>query len=240
MTGTERKRILRAAATATAPVFFGYLFVGLAFGLLMQKSGYGGLWAAACSLFVYAGSMQFVLVGLLLNPVGLLQTAVVTLAVNIRHAFYGLSMLEKFRAFGRCKPYMIFSLTDETYSLLCGVKPPEGVPEQPFYFWISLLDHCYWVLGSLLGSTVGALLPFDSTGIDFALTALFVVIFTEQWLTAASHLPALVGLGCGAGCLLLLGPENFLPPALLLTVAALVLGRGKLEPRLAPEEVPQS
>ena len=165
----DTSKTLRAALTATAPVFFGYIFVGMAFGLLLQKAGYNALWAFGCSLTVYAGSMQFVLVELLTSWVGLAQTAVVTLAVQARHAFYGLSLIDKFKGLGKKKPYLIFALTDETYSLLCSVKTPEGCDRGKFYLLISALNQSYWIVGGVLGATIGELVPFNSTGIDFAM-----------------------------------------------------------------------
>ena len=230
----DTSKTLRAALTATAPVFFGYIFVGMAFGLLLQKAGYNALWAFGCSLTVYAASMQFVLVELLTSWVGLAQTAVVTLAVQARHAFYGLSLIDKFKGLGKKKPYLIFALTDETYSLLCSVKTPEGCDRGKFYLLISALNQSYWIVGGVLGATIGELVPFNSTGIDFAMTALFIVIFVEQWLTAKSHIPALVGIACAAVCLLLFGTDGFLPPALLLTVAVLVAGRRTIERKIGP------
>lgn len=225
-------RALRAAAAATAPIFFGYVFVGMAFGLLLQKTGYGVLWAFLSSLTVYSGSMQFVLVGLLAGWPGFLHVIVVTIAVQIRHAFYGLSLIEAFKGLGVRKLYLIFAFTDETYSLFCSIKPPEATPRGRFYLMIALLNQCYWVAGGVIGATVGELIPFDSTGIDFAMTALFIVIFVEQWLDSKTHIPALAGLGCALVCLLLFGADGFLPPALLLTVGVLLAGRRPLEKRL--------
>lgn len=149
--------------------------------------------------------------------------------VNCRHLFYGLSLLEPFGRTGKLKPYMVFSLTDETYSLQCGVKPPEGVDEGWFRFFISILDHSYWIFGSVIGALAGTLIPFDSTGIDFAMTALFTVIFVEQWESADSHLPALTGVAVTAGCLLLFGSENFIPFALLGIAVILLASRERLE-----------
>ena len=223
------KQTVKAAFLATIPVLCGYLFVGIAFGMLLQNAGYSFLWALLISLFVYAGSMQFVMVGFLSGGVGLLSAAATTLAVNSRHMFYGLTFLEKFQKMGARRPYMIFSLTDETYSLLCSVKTPEGVEENLLYFSISLMNHLYWILGSALGALLGAVLPFDTTGIDFAMTALFTVILTEQLLEAKSLRPALVGFACGVGCLLLFGPDGFILPALSLAVALLMLLRPQME-----------
>lgn len=207
----------------------GYLFLGVAFGVLLQKNGYGVFWAILMSAVIYAGSMQFLAINFLTPGVGVLSIIFMTLMVNIRHIFYGLSMLEHFRGTGKKKPYLIFSLTDETFSLLCSAEPPQGVDRGLFYFFISLLDQVYWVAGSALGGLAGALLSFNTKGIDFAMTALFVVIFVNQWRESKQHLPALCGLGLTALCLLVFGADNFLLPALLLILAALLLCRRRLE-----------
>lgn len=207
----------------------GYLFLGVAFGVLLQKNGYGVFWAILMSAVIYAGSMQFLAINFLTPGVGVLSIIFMTLMVNIRHIFYGLSMLERFRGTGKKKPYLIFSLTDETFSLLCSADPPQGVDRGLFYFFISLLDQVYWVAGSALGGLAGALLSFNTKGINFAMTALFVVIFVNQWRESKQHLPALCGLGLTALCLLVFGADNFLLPALLLILAALLLCRRRLE-----------
>lgn len=212
----------------TIPVLCGYLFLGTAFGLLMNQAGFGVLWAFLTSVFVYAGSMQFALVGLLSSGTALVSIALLTLSINCRHIFYGFSFLEKFKSMGRAYPYMVFSLTDETYSLLCSAKIPKELDENRVTFYISFLDQLYWVAGSVIGSLLGQLLPFQTTGLDFAMTALFVVIFVEQWLSAKSHLPALVGLGCGIVSLILLGPDQFILPALAASVLLLLLLKGTL------------
>lgn len=220
---------LRYAFRQTIPVLCGYLFLGLAFGLLMQQARYGWPWAVLTSVIVYAGSMQFVLVGMLGGGfASLLSVALTTLSVNSRHLFYGLSFLETFRKMGKARPYMIFSLTDETYSLLCNLHPPKALNADRVRLYIALLDHLYWVAGSAAGAVLGSVLPFDLTGIDFAMTALFVVIFVEQWCAAKSHLPALAGAVFALLWLVILGPDRFLLPALVCTVLALLLGRGML------------
>lgn len=225
-------RELRYAFRQTVPVLCGYLFLGLAFGLLLQQAGYGWPWAVLTSVIVYAGSMQFVLVGLLGGGfASLLSVALTTLSVNSRHLFYGLSFLETFRKMGRAKPYMIFSLTDETYSLLCSLQPPKELDADRVRLYIALLDHVYWVAGSAAGAILGSVLPFDLTGIDFAMTALFVVIFVDQWCGAKSRLPAVAGLGFGLLWLVVLGPDRFLLPALVCTVLVLLLCRGTLQPQ---------
>ncbi|MBQ7737892.1 MAG: AzlC family ABC transporter permease [Oscillospiraceae bacterium] len=201
------------------PVMAGYMVLGMGFGILLHSRGYGPLWAAAMSLFIYAGSMQFVGVDLLSTGAGLLTAAVTTLFVNARHLFYGVSMLERYHGAGAKKPYLIFTLTDETYSLVCG----EAGEDLTYCIRLSLLDHCYWVTGSVLGSLLTQVLPFDTTGIDFSLTALFVTVFLDQWMKYSDHRPALVGLGVSGISLLLFGPENFLLPAMAGILALLLL-----------------
>ena len=174
------KKAFRPAFTATIPVLCGYLFIGFAFGVMLRDIGFGSIWSFFCSLSIYAGSGQYLLVSLLAARASLVTVAVMTLLLNCRHIFYGLSFLETFHEMGRRKWYMIFSLTDETYSLLCSVKTPEGIDAGDMRFWIAMLDHSYWILGGVLGTIIGGILPFDTTGIDFAMTSLFTVIFVEQ------------------------------------------------------------
>lgn len=212
----------------TIPVMLGYIFLGIAFGLLIQNAGYNALWAFLISVVVYAGSMQFVLVTLLTSGAGLLSAALMTLFINGRHIFYGLSFVEKYKKTGKAYPYLVFSLTDETYSVLCGTKIPEGMEEKKVYFWISFLDQCYWVLGSVIGALAGSYITFDSTGIDFSMTALFIVIVVEQWQETKSHFPALLGAVCGILWLVVLGPDRFILPALCSCVVILLLVRRRI------------
>lgn len=205
----------------------GYLFLGIAFGLLLQRAGYGWPWALCISLFVYSGALQFVLVGFLSGGASLLSVAVMALSLGSRHIFYGLSFLDKFREMGKKGLYMVFSLTDETYSLLCGTRSFDA-DEKKLYFWMSLLNQLYWLAGSVLGAVAGGLLPLDLTGIDFAMTALFVVIFVEQWKSFSSHLPAVVGAVCGVASLLVFGAEGFVLPALAISVLLLAGCRGRV------------
>ena len=220
---------LRAAFPLTVPVLMGYLAIGMAFGLMLQSAGYGVGWAALMSLTIYAGSGQYLGVSLLAMGAPLTQVALLTLVINMRHMVYGLSMLEKFRGMGARKLYMIFSLTDETYALLSSAEPPRGGDPRRFYFSVAVLDHSYWVIGSVLGSVAGALLGFDTTGVDFAMTALFLVIAVNQWRSYPSHLPALLGAALTAVSLALVGPDNMLLPALGAMLLALVLLRPRLE-----------
>lgn len=212
----------------TIPVMLGYVFLGIVFGLLIQNAGYSALWAFLISVVVYAGSMQFVLVTLLTSGAGLFSAALMTLFINGRHIFYGLSFVEKYKRMGKTYPYLVFSLTDETYSVLCGTKIPEGMEEKKVYFWISFLDQCYWVAGSVIGALAGSYITFDSTGIDFSMTALFIVIVVEQWQETKSHFPALLGAVCGILWLVVLGPDRFILPALCSCVVILLLVRRRI------------
>ena len=219
---------LRAAFPATIPVLTGYLCIGMAYGLLMANAGYGVFWALLLSLLCYAGSMEFVAVSLLTAGFDPVQALLMALMINARHAFYGLSMLEKYRGTGWARPFLIFSLTDETFYLVYTLEPLDGVTRRDFYFWISLLDYLYWQMGSVLGALIGGLLPFDTTGLDFALTALFIVLFLEQWRKRENRPVALIGLGCTAASLAVVGADRLVIPAMVLILAVLLGGRNKL------------
>lgn len=223
------RKALAAAFPVTVPVLMGYLSIGIAFGLMLERAGYNFIWAFFMSLTIYAGSGQYLGVELLATAAGLGTVAVMTLLINFRHLVYGLSMLEKFRGMGWRKFYMIFSLTDETYALLAGADVPVGVRPRDFYFAVAVLDQLYWIAGSVIGGVAGGLLSLDITGIDFAMTALFVVIAVEQWKSAKEHLPALLGAGCTLIFLILMGEEQMLLPALGAIVAALLLLRPRLD-----------
>lgn len=225
-------KALRAAFPHTIPVLAGYLALGIAFGLMMWDIGLGPLWSGLMSFTMYAGSGQILAVSLISAGAALTQTALLTLVLHFRHFFYGLSLLSQFRGTGWRKPYLIFGLTDETYALLTAVQVSPEVPAPDFYLAITLLNQCYWIAGSLLGSLVGRLIPFSTEGVDFAMTALFVVLLVEQVKKRENRLPALVGLGCALAMLGLLGPDRFLIPAL----AALTLGLLALRPRAHGKE----
>ena len=220
-----KKNLLRAAFLDTVPVMTGYVFLGFGFGIVMHQSGYGGLWPIAMSLFIYAGSMQYMAVGLLTGGASLLTTALTTLVVNARHLFYGISMVDAYKGAGRKKPYLIFALTDETYSLVSRENLPEGVPFLPYCLLVSFFDQCWWVAGTALGALAGDLLPLNFEGIEFVLTALFVTIFVEQWLSTKNHFPALTGLAATAACLLIFGRDVFLIPSMCLIAAILIMAR---------------
>ncbi len=181
------------------------------------------------SAFIYAGSMQYVGVSLLTGGASVLTTALTTIMVNARHLFYSISMIDTYKDAGQFKPYMIFALTDETYSLLCDGTTPDGTEPNLYRFFVSLFNQCYWVSGSVLGSLLGTVLPFPTTGIEFSMTALFVAAFTEQWLTTKGHVPALTGLLSTLLCLLVFGRERFLIPAMLLITLILTILRRREE-----------
>ena len=225
----NRISTIRHAFYKSIPVMAGYIVLGTGFGILMNNAGYGVLWTAAMSAFIYAGSMQYVGVGLLTGGASVLTTIITTVMVNARHLFYSISMFEPYKNAGKYKPYLIFALTDETYSLLCDGQVPEGADPNQYRFLVSLFNHSYWVTGSILGSLLGAVLPFPTTGIEFSMTALFIASFTEQWLTTKDHIPALTGLFSTLLCLVLFGRQNFLIPAMLCITLVLTILRGREE-----------
>lgn len=213
-----------SAARDTLPVLAGYLVLGFGFGLLMNSRGFSFWWSVSMSLFIYAGSMQYLAADLLTGGASLLTAALTTLLVNARHLFYGVSMLERYGAVRR-KPYLIFGLTDETYSLVCAGERKED----SYYFRVTLLDHLYWVGGTALGALAGSFLHFNTEGIDFALTALFLTVALEQWLSGKDHVPALIGLGGSVLCLALFGADSFLLPAMGVILLLLMLSRKRGE-----------
>ena len=219
-------KMIKPALLATIPVLTGYLVLGFGFGIVLKANGYGILVAFVMSLTIYAGSMQYAAVGLLTGGASLVTVALTTLMVNARHLFYGISMLERYKSVGKVKPYLIFALTDETYSLVCDGAPniePEN--KSKYYFLVSLFNQIYWIVGSVAGAIVGSLVKFNSEGIDFALAALFLTVFLEQWLTAEKHTSAVIGVAVSVGCLLLFGSEHFLIPAMLVITLLLCLMR---------------
>lgn len=228
------KQLLRKAFPSTVPVLAGYIFLGIAYGITMRENGFGVFWAFLISMTVYAGSMQFALIGLMTGSFAPVTTALMTLLVNARHIFYGLSMLGHYRDLGKEKGYLVFALTDETYALLCSGAPSGAVPSK-WYMAISGLNHTYWVAGSVIGAVLGQVLPFDMTGIDFAMTALFTVIVTEQTLDVLAEVrkgsislsravyPLILGLGTTILCLLLMGKESFLIGAMACMLVCFLL-----------------
>lgn len=209
----------------SVPIMAGYIVLGMGFGVLLESKGYGVLWAIAMSVFIYAGSMQYVAINLITGGASLIATALMMLMVNARHLFYGISMLDKYKNTGKYKPYLIFALTDETYSLVCSGKIPEGVDRNKYYFLVSLFDQVYWVIGSVIGSVVGSVLNFNTAGIDFSMTALFLVVFVEQCKSTKDRASAITGVVVSVVCLLIFGAGNFVIPAMISITVILLLMR---------------
>lgn len=235
-------KAFRFALRQIAPVVFAYVFVGLASGLLLHKAGYGAIWAFLSALFIYAGSMQIVMVTLMTSGVPLYMVAAMTLLINARHVFYGISFVDEFRAIGRRKgcawkyPYMALTLTDETYSLLCALKTPEGMDRGKVEFYILNLCHLLWVASCTAGALIGGMLPVDMSGIEFSATALFVAVVVNQWREAQSHLPAVIGLLSAVFFYLTLGPDRLILPALSVSVVALALLEKRIPVRTLEEK----
>ena len=223
------KRTLKKAFKDSLPILAGYLALGIGFGVLLHSKGFSFLWALLMSCTIYAGAGQYAAVDLLSSGASLITTAVMTLIINARHFFYGFSLLDKYKGTGKAKPYMIFALTDETYSLVCTAKIPEGIDEKRYYLFLSILDQLYWISGCTIGALLGTFIPFDSTGIDFAMTALFVVIFVEQWLDTKEHLPAILGAATTLVCLFIFGAQYFIIPSMAFIAVELVIFRKRFE-----------
>ena len=231
-----KKKALKAAIPHTIPVLAGFIFLGIAYGVLMASKGYGALWSLLMSTIAFCGSMQFVAITLLTSTFAPVQTFILTLLVNARHLFYGISMLKKYRGVGRLKPFLIFMMCDETFSVNYSAQVPEGVDKGWFYFFISFLNYSYWALGSVLGGLLGNFITFNTEGLDFSLTALFVVIFLDQWKERKNRIPALLGVGAASISLVIFGPSDFIIPAMILILASLTLLRRKLDIRIKGDE----
>ena len=219
---------LKAAFPHTVPILTGYLAVGLAYGLLMASKGYNFLWSGFVSAFAFCGSMQYVAITLLTTAFDPLSAFFLSLMVNARHLFFALALLPKYRGLGKLRYFLIYTLSDENFSLSSTVEPPEGVDTGKFYLSISLLDWSYWVIASMLGGVLGGVLPFDISGMDFALTALFVVLFLEQLRQKQRRLPGAIGIACAVVALLVCGPDNLVIPSMVLIFASLLIERKKL------------
>ncbi|MDO4975635.1 MAG: AzlC family ABC transporter permease [Eubacteriales bacterium] len=229
----NQKKTLLYSFRSSLPVMAGYVVLGIGFGILLESKGYGILWAFAMSLFIYAGSMQYVAIDLLAVGANLITVAIMTLMVNIRHIFYGITMLLKYKDTGKEKPYLIFALTDETFSLVCSPDLPEGVDRKKYYFFVSLFNQIYWITGSLIGNILGNVIPFSTKGIDFSMTALFLVILFGQWESTKEHKPALTGILISVICLLIFGADSFLIPSMIgITIALFGLKRFMKEEEL--------
>ena len=217
-----REHTFKTAFKDSIPVMAGYIVLGTAFGVLLADKGYGFIWAFVMSFTIYAGSMQFVAINLLTSCASLISAAIMTLLVNARHIIYGISMIEKYGDTGKVKPYLIFSLTDETYALVCRGNP-ENTDSKKYYLYISALDQCYWIAGSIIGTLIGSAVTFDTAGIDFAMTALFTVIFVDQLLHSKNVIPAIIGIVCSVICLIIFKAQNFLIPSMLIITLSLFI-----------------
>lgn len=226
-----KRKALKAAFPYTLPILAGFLFLGITYGIYMNTSGFSFLYPMAMSLAIYAGSMEFVAVSMLLGAFHPLQAFLMTLMVNARHLFYGLSMLERFKGVGKKKYYLIFGMCDESFSINYSAAIPEDVDRGWFMFWVTALDQCYWFLGATLGGICGSYISFSTEGLDFAMVAMFVVIFLDQWKKEKDHTSSLLGLGISALCLAVLGPDRFIIPSMAGIVAVLTLVRRPMEKR---------
>ena len=213
---------------------YGYLFLGITFGIMLREVGFGVFWAFISSLFIYAGSGQFLMCEFIADNASLITCGVMTILLNSRHIFYGLSFLTRFNVLGGKKWINILELTDETYSVLCFTEKDNAHPLTMLF--ISLFDHSYWIIGSIIGNLIGSI-PFDFTGVDFSMTALFVVLFVEQWKSSGYKLPAVTGFVSSVLFLLTMGPENFIFPSLVLSSVVLIFTRSIYERKIEKEEV---
>ncbi len=226
----------RAAFPVSLPVLAGYIFLGAGYGVLMRNIGYGPFWTGVLSAMILGGTIQYVATTLLVLDFAPVNALAVSLILNARHLFYGFSMLERYAGAGWKKPFLVFWLTDETFSLVCTDDTPPGIDKTWFRFFVSGLNYCYWIAGGLIGNIASGLLAFDSRGIEFVMTALFTVIVVNQWRSAKTHYPALIGLVLPVVCLACIGPDNFLIPAMIAIVVVLMLARPKLQPLVRPED----
>lgn len=222
-------RALKAAFPHTIPILAGFLFLGMTYGIYMSSLGFSFVYPMGMAMIIFAGSMEFVTANLLVGAFDPLQAFLMTLMINARHLFYGLAMLDKYNIPGLKRLYLIFGMADETFSVNCTAQPPQGVDRGWFMFFVTLLNQSYWVLGATLGGLFGMVLHFNTEGLDFVMTAMFVVIFLENWLKEKDHTSALLGLGLSVLCLMVFGPEKFIIPAMVCIMLALTALRSRLE-----------
>lgn len=224
----ELKKAMIAAFPLTIPVLTGFLVLGMAYGVLMQSKGYGILWSVLMSAIAFCGSMQFVAITLLTTTFHPMQAFLLSLTVNARHLFYGISMLDKYKGLGKIRGFIIYTLCDETFSISSSVTPPDGIEKKYFYFSISFLDYIYWVLGTFLGGLVGGVISFNTKGLDFVLTALFVVLFMEQMKKQENRISGFLGVASSVAALILFGANSMIIPSMIILLLVLLLGRKKL------------
>ena len=222
------KRDVTAAFHTSVPIMVTFLVLGTGYGILMQKHGFGWIWSMLSGIVIFSGTVQFVSVSLLSGG-SVLMALVTALMISARHSFFSISMIGRYRTEGKRKWYLFYALCDETYAVLCKEEEPEGVNKSAYRVLVTLFDQASWVLGSALGGLAGSFLPFDSTGIDFAMTALFTTVFIQQWIDSRCHIPALLGLGATFACRLLFGKDMFLIPAMAVIIVVLIVMRKKIE-----------
>jgi 4-azaleucine resistance transporter AzlC len=233
----NKVKALKAAFPHTIPIFTGFIFIGIAYGVLMESKGYGFLWSLFFSMVVFAGSSQYVAITFLTSVFNPVYALLMSLMINARHLFYGISLIEKFKDAGKLKPFLIYGLCDETFSVVCSAEPPEDVDKNWFMFFITLLNYSYWSLGSILGGILGSVFSFNTNGLDFVLTALFVVIFIGQWKSQNDHRPAITGVVCTLICLITFGPNNFIIPSMIAILSVLTILKKQTDKNeLAKEE----
>lgn len=237
-TRSQVLRALRVAFPYTVPILAGFEFLGITYGIYMHTEGFSFVYPMLMALVIFGGSLEFVVVDMLLSPFAPVSALLVALAVQARHLFYGLAMLDRYKGTGWMKPYLIFGMCDETFSIVYSTEVPEGVDRRWFMFWITLLNQFYWVSGATIGGLAGSLITFDTEGISFVMTALFVVIFVDQLLKEKVHWSAVIGGAASVACLALFGADGFTIPAMVCMVAALTLSRPRLEPQLLVDEDP--
>ena len=229
-TGDKKlQKALKAAFPHTIPIFAGFWFLGMTYGIYMNVSGFGFWYPMLMSLTIFAGSVEFVTVNMLLGAFSPLQALAMTIMINARHLFYGISMLDKYRGNGIKDSYLIFGMCDESFSINYTADIPEGIDRGWFMFFVTALNHFYWFFGATLGGIFGSLIRFNTEGIDFVMTAMFVVILLEQWMKENNHTSTLAGLGISLLCLIAFGPDNFIIPAMLSTLGVVALLRKPLE-----------
>lgn len=232
----NRKEVIRSALKCafpyTLPILAGFWFLGLTYGIYMNVSGFSFWYPMLMSMTIFGGSLEFVAVSMLLSPFAPLQVFIMTLMIQARHLFYGISMLDKFKNTGWKKPYLIFGMCDETFSINYTAEIPDGIDRGWFYFFVTLLNQFYWVSSATLGGIVGSMLKFNTEGLDFVMTAMFVVIFMEQWLKEKRHISEWIGLAASVGCLLIFGADNFLIPTMICILIALTALRKQMEQKM--------
>lgn len=229
--GGKNAKALKAAFPKTLPIFAGFLFLGASYGILMNVNGFSFVYPMLMSLVIYGGSLEFVAAAMLMSSFAPLQTFLAALIIQARHLFYGISMLEKYKGTGRIKPYLIFGMCDETFSVNYSAEIPEDVDKGWFYFFVTLLNQIYWVTGATIGGLVGNLITFNTEGLSFVMTAMFVVIFLDQWLKEKQHISSVVGIAVSLLCLIIFGKDNFLIPTMVCIVVLLTVFRKPIEKR---------